>query len=386
MNVAPFRIQVPQAALDDLRERLARTRWPDEVRGAGWSYGASLEVIRDLAEHWRDRFDWRAQEARLNSFAHFTAEADGQPIHFVHERGRGPQPMPLLLLHGWPGSFVEFEKTIPLLADPAAHGGDAGDAFDVIVPSLPGFGFSPPSREPGMSNRRMAQLFVRLMEGLGYARFGVQGGDFGAGIATWIAREAPERLAGMHLNYIPGSYAPQLAPGETPSPREAAFLAAADAWFAAEGAYAHAQMTKPQTLAYALNDSPAGLLAWIVEKFRDWGDCGGDVERRFTRDELLTNVTIYWVTQTIHASMRLYLESRRTRLEFGPGERLAVPCGVAAFPKEEPFPPREWIERVYRITHWTDMPSGGHFAAMEEPERLAADVRAFFRSVRPLVP
>jgi pimeloyl-ACP methyl ester carboxylesterase len=272
-------------------------------------------------------------------------------------------------------------KILPLLTHPAAHGGREEDAFDVVVPSLPGYGFSDRPSARGVGNQRTADLWAALMSRLGYERFGAQGGDWGAGVSSWLARRHPERVLGLHLNYIPGSYAPSLA-GAPPSPAEQAFVEDKERWFERDGGYAHVQITRPQTLGIALNDSPAGLMAWIVEKFREWGDCDGVLERRFTRDELLANVTLYWVTQTAHSSFRFYYESMRTPLRFEAGERLTPPCGVAVFPLEAPSPPREWVERVYDVRRWTVMPSGGHFAAMEEPERLAEDIRAFFRPLR----
>jgi pimeloyl-ACP methyl ester carboxylesterase len=383
MTPEPFRLEVPQAVLDDLRQRLARTRWPDAVEGAGWSYGADLGYMKELVAYWQEGFDWRAQERLINSFPNFRVSLDGLRIHFLHVAGRGPKPFPLVLTHGWPGSFLEFLKIIPRLTDPAAHGGDARDAFTIVIPSIPGYGFSDRPTAAGCSNRRIAGLWLALMRGLGYERFGAQGGDWGAGISTWLALEHPEHVVGLHLNYIPGSYYPHLGPESPPlTGAEEQFLAECDRWFEEEGGYAAVQRTFPQTPAYALNDSPVGLAAWIVEKYRAWGDCEGEVERRFSKDELLANVTLYWVTETIHSSMRLYFESRRTPLQLKAGERIAVPTAVADFPKEAPAPPREWVERGYHLVRWTPMPRGGHFAALEEPALLAEDLRAFFRELR----
>jgi pimeloyl-ACP methyl ester carboxylesterase len=383
MNIETFKIQVSQAKIDDLQERLARTRWPDEIPGSGWDYGANLAYMKELADYWRNQFDWRKQEEAINQFHHFRALVDGWRIHFIHERGKGPNPLPIIITHGWPGSFIEMLKIIPVLTDPARYGADPKDAFDVIVPSMPGYGFSDRPNQPGMNLFRIADLRKQLMTGLGYRRFGAQGGDFGAGVSTVLGFGYPENLIGIHLNYIPGSYRPYLGPGVRElSEVERQFLAEADQWYQMEGGYAHIQRTKPQTLSYAVNDSPAGLAAWIVEKFREWGDCDGEVERRFTKDELLTNVMIYWITETISSSVRLYYETRKNPLHFKQGEQIRVPCGIAHFPKEAPFPPREWVERTYNVQRWTEMPRGGHFAAMEEPELLAEDVRAFFRPLR----
>jgi pimeloyl-ACP methyl ester carboxylesterase len=372
MDVQPFRVEVPEDALADLRERLSRTRWPDLV-GGGWEEGPPVEYLRELADYWRERFDWRRVEARINAIPNFVASVDGVSIQFLHFRGRGPSPFPIVLTHGWPGSFLEMLEVAPQLAE----------ELDVVVPSLPGYGFSARPSSAGMNPVRIAELWAKLMSGLGYERFGAQGGDWGATIATRLALAFPERVAAIHLNYIPGSYAPDLGPESRPlSPAEEKFIAERDLWREEEGAYGHLQATRPRTAAYALNDSPAGLLAWIIEKFRSWSDCGGEVERRFSKDQLLTNVTLYWLTGTIGSSMRLYAEARAVPLGFAEGRRVPVPCAVARFPAEAPMPPREWVERAYDVVRWTEMPRGGHFAAMEEPELLAEDIRAFFRSSR----
>ena len=372
MNVRPFHPEAPEAALADLRDRIACTRWP-EADGEGWEEGPPAAYLRELAEHWRTRFDWRAVEDRINALPNFTADIDGLRIHFVHRRGRSSSAFPIVFTHGWPGSFLELLDVGEMLADDC----------DVVIPSLPGYGYSSRPGEDGMDPVRVAGLWLELMSKLGYDRFGAQGGDWGATIATRLALAAPERVVGIHLNYIPGSYAPDLGPGSRPlSPAETSFVADRDRWLEEEGAYGHLQRTRPRTPAYALNDSPVGLLAWIVEKLRSWSDCGGEVESRFSKDEILAHVTLYWLTQTIGSSMRLYRAARAVPLRFGPGERVPVPCGVARFPKEEPMPPRDWVERVYDVARWTEMPRGGHFAAMEEPALLAGDVREFFRPLR----
>jgi pimeloyl-ACP methyl ester carboxylesterase len=381
--IAPFHIVTTDAQLDDLRARLAATRWPDAIVDAGWDYGADLDYIRQLCHYWGHRYDWRAHEAELNRLPQFSLPIAGLRVHCIHQRGRGPRPLPLLITHGWPGSITEMVKILPLLTDPAAHGGNAIDAFDVVVPSIPGFGFSERPTGRGVNTRCVGEMWADLMRVLGYERFAVQGGDFGAAVATHLGLAHPDRVLGIHLNYIPGSYEPHLAE-ETPplSDAEVDFQRQRDQWLRDEGGYSHLQGTKPQTAAFALNDSPAGLCAWIVEKFRSWSDCGGEVERRFTKDELLTNVTIYWLTQTIHSSMRLYYESRRAPFRFSAGERVAVPCAIARFPRELPSPPRDWVARGYNVTRWTEMPSGGHFAAMEEPDLLVNDIRQFSRAFR----
>ncbi|HKO01185.1 MAG TPA: epoxide hydrolase [Thermoanaerobaculia bacterium] len=370
-----FEIDFGQAAIDDLRDRLRRTRWPDAIAGAGWSYGIDIDVLRPIVNYWAESFDFEAQQRRLNAFHHYRANG----IHYIHERGVGPRPLPLLITHGWPGTFAEMLALIPLLTDPASHGGNADDAFDVVVPSIPGFGFSDRPSMPDMGTFRVAELFSELMRNLGYARYGVQGGDFGASISTRLAWKRPDEIIGMHLNYIPGSYAPSTL-SDPPNQEEQAFIFSTWAWESDHGAYAHLQKKTPQTAAVPLNDSPAGLAAWILEKSRDWADCEGDITR-LSIDELLLNVTIYWMTETIGSSMRLYLEQAKNPFRFW-RELIHVPCGIARFPREEPFPPRRYIERVYNVVHWTEMPRGGHFAAMEEPQLLAEDIRKFFRAYR----
>lgn len=383
MNMRNFKINVPDTQIEDLKLRLRNTRFPASLDAAGWEDGASLAFIRRLTDYWLNHFDWRAQEARLNRLPQFQATIDGQDIHFVYQAGNGPAPMPLVLTHGWPGSFVEMEHVIPLLTDPASHGGDAADAFHVVVPSLPGFGFSAAPTGPGMSAHRVAGLWLKLMNGLGFDRFATQGGDIGAGVSMWLARRFPGQIIGAHLNYIPGHFRPSLAGDLAPvTADEQAFLDTVAAWAAAEGAYAAVQGTKPQTLSYAMTDSPVGLAAWIVEKFRSWSDCDGNVERVFTMDQLLTDISIYWFGHTLDASFRIYKENRLRPLTFGPGERVATPLGVALFPKELPTPPRSWVERVFDVQRWTPMPRGGHFAAWEQPELLVEDMRAFFRPLR----
>jgi pimeloyl-ACP methyl ester carboxylesterase len=383
MNLRSFKIAIPDEQIDDLKRRLSATRLPASIDADQWGDGASLSFMRRLTNHWLDTFDWRAQEARLNRLPQYIATVDGLDVHFVHQPGKGPAPMPLVLTHGWPGSFIEMERVIPLLTDPGAHGGDPADAFHVVVPSLPGFGFSAPPIAPGVSASRIAELWLTLMNGLGYERFAAQGGDIGAGVSTWLARRFPGQMIGAHINYIPGSYRPPLGAGLPPvTAEEQAYLDRGAAWSSVEGAYAAEQGTKPQTLAYAMTDSPVGLAAWIVEKFRAWSDCDGDVERVFSMDELLTDISIYWFGHMLDASFRIYKENRQHPLTFEASERVATPLGVAAFPRELPTPPRSWVERVFNVQRWTTMPRGGHFAALEQPELLVDDIRAFFRPLR----
>jgi microsomal epoxide hydrolase len=372
--ITPFRIQVPEVVLDDLKQRLRRTRWPDQVSGSGWDYGTDSAYLRELVAYWADGFDWRRQEEMLNRLPQFMASVEGQDIHFVHARSGNPGALPLLISHGWPGSFFEMYKVIPLLTDPGAHGGDPADAFDVIVPSLPGFGFSGRPTGPGMSAARMAEVFHGLMtQELGYQRYGAQGGDWGSVISGWLGRLNPQAVAGIHITLLIGRT------GTAETEEEKALEAQAQQWQLRESAYARLHQTKPQTASYALNDSPAGLAAWITEKFRTWSDCGGDIESRFSKDELLTNLTIYWVTQTIGSSMRIYYETVRNSR---PQPRVEVPTGIADFPGEIVRTTARLANLSYNVTHWTTMPRGGHFAALEEPDLLVEDIRDFFRPLR----
>ena len=382
MRIDPFRISVPDSVLSDLRERLARTRFPDEIPGSGWGYGSELAYMRELVAYWRERFDWRAAEARLNALPQFRAEVGGLGIHFIHVRGKGPRPFPLVITHGWPGSVAEFVEIIGPLTDPAAHGGDPADAFDVVCPSMPGYGFSDHPREPGMDPERIAALWTALMRGLGYERFGAQGGDWGSMVSTYLGYRHADHVAGVHLNMVVAFPPDPANPAAGLTQEELIPLMEAQQFLKEETGYQRIQGTKPQTLSYALNDSPAGLAAWIVEKFRTWSDCDGDVERRFSKDQLLTNIMLYWAPETANSSCRLYCETMRAA-QFPPTDfRVAVPTGCAIFPRELIRPPRSWVEKLYNVTHWTAMPRGGHFAAMEEPALLVEDVRAFFRSVR----
>ena len=372
MALQPFSLPFSQSALDDLRERLRRTRWPDQIPGSAWEYGFDRAFLQDVCEYWVSSFDWKAQLEKLAVLSHYRFTARGLGIHFIHVRGQGTAPTPLVLTHGWPGSFLEMLRIIPLLTD----------SFDVVVPSLPGYGFSDRPVQPGMNAFHIAELWVDLMGELGYSRFGAQGGDLGAGVATALGLRHAERIIGIHLNFIPGSYRPFMEPGTALAPEETEFLDSVAQWGEHHGAYSHLQRTRPQTAAYGLHDSPAGLAAWILEKFREWSDCGGDVYRRFSRDELLTNITLYWMTETIGSSFRLYYENSKAPFQFGPGESVRVPCAVARFPKEISAPPRGWVERAYNVQRWSEMPRGGHFAAHEEPGLLAEDLRSFFRDLQ----
>jgi pimeloyl-ACP methyl ester carboxylesterase len=380
VRVEPFSIDVEDRVLSDLRARIRNTRWPDEPPAGAWEQGTDPDYLRALLSYWADGFDWRAQERRLNELDHFRAELDGVKVHFVHERARQGGGTPLVLTHGWPSTFVEMLPLVPLLTDPSAHGID-GPAFDVVIPSLPGYGFSERPARTGVTTRYTAGLWHGLMRGLGYERYGAHGTDFGAGVTTLMALDDPGPLIGLHLSNLDN--APYTGPGSRPlSEAEGAYLAQVGEWDEWERGYSAIQSTKPQTVGYALNDSPAGLAAWILEKWRSWSDSGGDLDARFSRDLLLTTVTLYWVTETIASSMRDYYDNRRAGLyTLGRDDFVDVPTAVAVFDNQfvpEGTPPREWAERLYDVRRWTEMPSGGHFAAAEEPELLARDIAAFF--------
>jgi microsomal epoxide hydrolase len=379
-QMQPFRVDIPQVDLDDLRERLARTRFPAQIPDAGWDYGTELGYARELVAYWRDAYDWRAAEAQLNAFDHFTTTVDGANVHFIHQRSPEPNALPLVITHGWPGSVVEFLEVLGPLADPAAHGGDPADAFHVVAPSIPGYAFSGPTHERGWDPGRIAAAWNTLMTGLGYERYGAQGGDWGAMITTQMGRQAPPGLLGIHLNMVVAGPPPD-ADMSALTETEQRGLADMASYMEHDAGYMQIQSTKPQTLGYAMEDSPVGIATWIVEKFRSWSDCNGDVESSFTRDQLLTNVMLYWLTATAHSSARLYYENRQSG-NFAIGGHVDVPTGAAIFPREIVRPPRAWVEHHYNLTHWTEMPRGGHFAAMEEPELFVDDVRAFFRTVR----
>jgi microsomal epoxide hydrolase len=367
-TVELFRVAVPDAALEDLRDRLARTRLPNQVEGIGWDQGTELGFFTGLLAHWRDRYDWRRVEAELNEHEHVRVVVDGQPIHALHARSTSPGALPLLITHGWPGSIVEFLDALPGLRE----------SFHVVAPSLPGYGFSGPTTQPGWHPRRIAAAFVQLMDALGYERYGAQGGDWGSIVSANVADLAPDHVAGLHLNFV---VVPRPRDAPEPTPDEAAALAAMAEWRRHGAGYQEIQGTRPQTLGYALQDSPAGLGAWIVEKFRDWSERDDDLPRSFSTDRILDNVTLYWVTGTATSSTRLYWEMRQAGRAALPQARVTVPTGVANYPGEVTRPPRRWIEHRYNVTHWADQPRGGHFAAMEVPDLFVDDVRRFFATV-----
>jgi pimeloyl-ACP methyl ester carboxylesterase len=383
-DVTPFRIQVPEAELADLRHRLGRTRWPERETVPDWSQGVPLAYVRELCGYWAEGYDWRATEARLNAVSQFRTGIDGVAIHFVHLRSRQAGALPLVMTHGWPGSVVEFLKVLGPLTDPVAHGGDASDAFHVVCPSLPGYGFSDKPARPGWGIERIADAWCELMGRLGYRRFGAQGSDWGTSITTSIGQRHPDRVAGIHLM-------PPLAPpdpatfGDLTDAERAALASLREAgdW---ESGYSVQQSTRPQTVGYGLVDSPAALCAWIVEKFWSWTDCGGDLDSVLTRDEVLDNLMLYWLPATGASAARLYWESLRQVNDWisrSAGDPVAVPTGCSVFPKELQRPSRRWAEKRFPdIRYWNEPPRGGHFAAFEQPELFVDEVRSFFRLVR----
>ena len=377
MTPRPFTIKVADDVLADLRARLERVRWPDEVPDAAWRYGTSVVYMKELVEYWRTRYDWRVHEARLNEFGQFTTMIDGERVHFLHVRSASADALPLIMTHGWPGSVVEFMNVIGPLSDPLAFGGSAGDAFHLVIPSIPGYGFSGPTRDRGWDVRRVARAWAELMSRLGYQRYGAQGGDWGSSISRELGRVAPGPVAGVHVNMLFPFVREQ--PSDLTAV-EAARLEALRTFRASGSGYAAIQSTRPQTLAYGLTDSPAGQLAWITEKFGEWTD-DGLPDQAVDRDQLVTNVTLYWLTGTAGSSARLYYETARARA-WGPQAPLGVPTGVAVFPREIAPAIRRFAKQTDNIVHWTEFDRGGHFAAMEVPDLLVGDVRDFFRPLR----
>jgi pimeloyl-ACP methyl ester carboxylesterase len=376
-EIEPFHIDIPDGDLADLRDRLARTRWPDRETVGDWSQGMPLAYLQDLCRYWAEAYDWRAREAYLNSFPQFRTEIDGLGIHFIHARSPVEDALPLVITHGWPGSIVEFHKVIGPLSDPVAHGGHAGDAFHVVCPSLPGYGFSDKPRRPGWGVERIADAWAALMDRLGYRRYGAQGGDWGAGVTRQLAGRHPDHMAGIHLNMV--VVAPDLTdPGElTATERE--WLASMQHYADLDSGYRKEQSTRPQTLGYGLVDSPAGQCAWIVEKFWSWTDSDGDPLTVLSRDEILDNVMLHWLPATGASSARLYWESDTSR----PRGKVTVPSGCSIFPHEIIRPSRRWAEKDFTDIRWWDEPArGGHFAAFEQPEIFVDQVRSFFRLVR----
>jgi pimeloyl-ACP methyl ester carboxylesterase len=379
--IRPFRIEIPETELDDLRDRLARTRWPDELPGAGWDYGIPRDYLRDLAEYWRTSYDWRAQEAKLNSFPQFTTAIDGQSIHFLQVRSPEPDALPLLLTHGWPGSVAEFLDVIGPLTDPRSYGVDSVDAFDVVVPALPGFGFSGPTHAKGWNIARTARAWAELMHRLGYQRYGAQGGDLGAMLSPELGHVDPERVVGVHVNAASVGFIPwgDVDPSELGSftDEERARLDRIKRFQSEGSAYFQMHATRPQTIAYSLSDSPVGQLAWAVDRMAEW--VHGSIEDALTRDQILTNVMFYWVTGTGGSAARMYYENMHGAAEWGRPPS-PTPVGVAGFAEDLPI--RRYGEQGNNIVHWRDFDRGGHFAAMEVPDLLVGDIREFFRGLR----
>lgn len=379
---SPFTLHVLEADLADLRERLARTRFPDQAPGDAWAYGTDVAYLRELTEYWGSKFDWRAEEAALNAFPQFRVPVGGVDLHYLHVPGVGPNPMPLLLLHGWPGSVFEFLDIIPRLTDPGRFGGDAHDAFAVVAPSLPGYGlsFQPGQRRFGVP--AMADCVAELMHDvLGYAKFGAQGGDWGAAVSSRLGYAYADRMIGIHINLMIAGRDPSAFPN--PSEEERRYLSEVAQWMREEAGYQSIQGTRPQTLAFGLTDSPAGLAAWIAEKFRAWSDCGGVIENAISRDRMLADISLYWFTGAIGSSFWPYYDRLHGPAILPGGGRISVPTGYAEFPREIVKPPRTAASRVFSdIRRWSVMPKGGHFAALEQPELLADEVRAFFRELR----
>jgi len=380
----PFKINIEQSILDDLKNRIADTRWTDEIQNSKWEYGTNRSWLKELCDYWQTSFNWRKQEEYLNSFKNYKATIDGVELHFIHQKGEGNISVPLLLTHGWPDSFVRFLKIIPMLT----KADENGFSFDVIIPSIPGQGFSEIPKESGMNVKRIAKLFTSLMtEELGYEKFVAHGGDLGTGITEQIALYHAESLLGIHLTDVPYHHILTIPPDKL-NDTEKKYLDDITKWQMTEGAYNMIQSTKPQTLAYGLNDSPVGLAAWIVEKFHTWSDCHGDIESCFTKDELLTNITIYWATQTINSSFRHYHEAMKDMMQtmYNPlkklnpfdktGTKTEVPTAIAEF-QIDLLPSKDFSNKFFNVQQWTKMPKGGHFAAMEQPELLAEDIRRF---------
>jgi pimeloyl-ACP methyl ester carboxylesterase len=373
-TIRPFKVHVPDQVLIDLRRRLAETKWPDQLSGTTWEYGADIKKVRELADYWQNRYDWRAQEAKINRFDQFTTEIDGQQIYFIHQRSSRPDAIPLMLIHGWPGSILEFLALIEPLTDPKDKN---SPAFDVIIPSLPGFGFSGPTTTRGWGPQRMAKALVVLMDRLGYSKYGIQGGDWGFAVARDMAYQAPAHVIGLHLNLITA---------DPPNPEAIAQMSDAErkrySFFdRPESSFFFLQAAEPQTLAYALTDSPVGWLAWMIGKFQLLTDNNGDFLTAVDRDTFLTNVTLYWATGTVGSAMRIYRENRLTGGEMAPLPRLETPVAYADFPKEVFACPFSWLARTYNVVQRTEMPKGGHFAALEQPDLLLEDIRKFFEKL-----
>ncbi|CAM4037153.1 Pimeloyl-ACP methyl ester carboxylesterase [Pedobacter westerhofensis] len=381
MSIEKFSINIPDNILEDLQSRLQKSKWPGEIINPDWERGTDQDYLKSLISYWQNDYDWRAQESNLNKYPQFKCTVDDIDIHFIHVKGKGPNSIPVILTHGWPDSFLRYHKIIPLLTDPASFGGDPNDSFDVVIPSLPGFGFSSAPKSSGYNNSRIADLWVKLMtEKLNYTKFAAAGGDIGSGVTRYMALNYPELLIGIHLTDV-GIIREILTSANESNltPEELEYKKTAQQWIAGEGGYMNIQSTKPQTVAYGLSDSPIGLAAWIIEKFRSWSGNTGDFKDKFSVDDLLTNIMIYWVTNTIASSAQIYYENTHG---LPPMNKITVPTAIALFPDDILLPVKSWVERNLNVSHWKVLPRGGHFTAMEEPKLFAEDFQLFFKSIR----
>jgi len=380
MSIRNFKIQIPDEQLKDLSSRLKNTKWVNQMQDNKWKLGTNKHYLHSLVSYWIESYDWRVQEQKLNQYPQYKCEIDGVDIHFYHVKGKGKDSLPLILSHGWPDSFIRYQKIIPLLTDPTSYGGDISDSFDLVIPSLPGFGFSTMPELRGINNCMIADLWAKLMiDKLGYSKFGAAGGDMGSGITRYLAQNYSKHLIGIHLTDVGIIRNILLSDDSNLSIEEIKYKKTAQHWIANEGAYMSIQSTKPQTLAYGLSDSPVGLAAWIIEKFYSWSDIEDKFEDKFNMDELLNNILIYWFENSIGSSIRMYHENTNT---LPPINKIEVPTALALFPKDILLPPKEWVEKNFNIKQWTEMPRGGHFTAMEEPALFTDDVRKFYRTLR----
>ena len=383
-EIQPFRIAIDDAELVDIDDRLRRTRWPQEIGDNGdWQAGVNLAFMRELTDYWLTRYDWRAQEAAMNAFPQFRTMIDEVPVHFIHVKGKGPNPTPLIINHGWPWTFWDMRRIIGPLSDPVAHGGDPADAFDVVAPSLPGFAFSSPLEAEGMFFNPVADLWVKLMARLGYDRFATQGGDIGSFVSARLGHKYADRVIGVHL-HLAGAVMPPYPVPEDYAPEEVAWGAKFAAFMSQGNGYMQIQRTRPQTIAFAMHDSPVGLAAWMIDKRRAWSDCGGDVESVFSKDDLITNAMLYWLTDTYASSARHYYETKPEHMAPAHDRQPPVeaPTALLQFKGDVWMQPRKWAERYYNLKRWNVAERGGHFAPMEQPDVLVADIRAFFRELR----
>ena len=381
MTLQKIKIQIQDSTLEELYSRLSNTRWPNQLKGSDWERGMKKDYLQSLVGYWQNDYDWRAQEKELNSYSQFKCKIDGINIHFIWEKGKGKNPTPIILTHGWPDSFLRYKKIINKLTDPARFGGDPNDSFDVIVPSLPGFGFSDKPELSGYNNARVAELWIKLMtDNLGYSKFAAAGGDIGSGVTRYMALNHPQLLIGIHLTDVGIIRDLLVASDESKlSQAEIAYKKTAQQWMAQEAGYISIQSTKPQTLSYGLSDSPVGTAAWILEKFRSWSDCKGQLENSYSKDELLTNVMIYWLTNTLSSSVNMYYENTHSLPPMG---KIEIPTGIALFAQDILLPPKEWTVKNLNIVQWTEIPRGGHFTAMEEPDLFVEDICKFYRQLK----